>query len=557
MNGKNRPLGWIIKHSKRYVPHLLVLTVLGIFISVFAVAFSLVSKKVVDVASGQVPGSLFAAGVGLGVLIIGQLVVHILYSLVDVRLVGRLRITLRNELFSSILSKKWLEITKYHTGELQNRLYSDISVVVSGVVDIIPNAVSFVARIVLSFCALYMMDSFFAVLCLLVGPVILVMTRIYSKYMKRWHKKCLESEGKVRSFLQECLQNLIVIKSFGNENKMVDNAGILQKNAYDLEIKRNNISVSASVVFSLLMTLAYYFTLGWCAYKLSVGMMSFGTLIAMLQLVGQVQSPFKELSAVIPKYYAMIASAERILEIEQMADDKNEDNCNAYDIYNQMEKIIATNLSFSYDDEKILDNTDLVIEKGEFVAICGRSGIGKSTILKLLLSIIYPDSGYIYMKFSDGSSVPVSKDTRNLFAYVPQGNMLLSGTIRENIAFSNKTASEEDIIKCAKAADMWEYIETLPDGLDTVLGEKGLGLSEGQIQRLAIARALLYDAPILLLDEATSALDDATEKRVLGNIRAMNIKTCIFVSHKKAAVEICDKNIIINNGKFEIMHKNG
>ena len=556
MNGKTNALNWIIKHSKRYVPHLLVLTVLGILISAFAVAFSLVSKNVIDIAAGQMPGNLAVAGFGLGLLIVGQLIVHILYSLVDVRVLGKLRITLKNELFSSILSKRWLEITKYHTGELQNRLYSDIRVVVTGVVDIIPNAVSFIARIVFSFCALYMMDSLFAVLCLLVGPVILVLTRIYSKYMKRWHKRCLESEGKVRSFLQECLQNLIVIKSFGNEEKIVDNATKLQKDAYDLEIKRNNISVSASVIFSLLMTVAYYFTLGWCAYKLSVGIMSFGTLIAMLQLVGQVQAPFKELSSVIPKYYSMIASAERILEIEQMEDDKSENTVDAPKIYCNMKKIVVDNLSFSYDNEKVLDNTGFEIEKGEFVAVCGRSGIGKSTILKLLLSIIYPDSGHIYMKLSDESIVPVSKETRSLFAYVPQGNMILSGTIRENITFTNKSASEEEIIECAKAADMWEYIVSLPDGLDTKLGEKGLGLSEGQIQRLAIARALLYDAPILLLDEATSALDDATEKRVLGNIKAMNRKTCIFVSHKKAAVEICDKNIMINNGKFEIVHKN-
>ncbi len=556
MSGKNGALSWIIKHSKRYIPHLCVLTNLGIFISALAVAFSLVSKNVVDIAAGQIPGNLIVAALGLGFLIISQLVVHILYSLIDVRFLGRLRITLRNELFSSILSKKWIEITKYHTGELQNRLYSDIGVVVSGVVDIIPNAVSFIARIVLSFCALYMMDSFFAVLCLLVGPVILVLTRVYSKYMKRWHKRCLESEGKVRSFLQECLQNLIVIKSFGNENKIVDNATKLQNDAYNLEIKRNNISISASVMFSLVMTVAYYFTLGWCAYKLSMGVMSFGTLIAMLQLVGQVQSPFKELSSILPKYYSMIASAERILEIEQMNDDKCENDQNAYDLYNNMEKIVVENLSFSYDNEKVLDDTGFEIEKGEFVAICGRSGIGKSTILKLLLSIIYPDAGRIYMKLSDGISVPISKDTRSLFAYVPQGNMILSGTIRENIAFSNKTASDEDIKRCAQAADMWEYIESLPDGLDTMLGEKGLGLSEGQIQRLAIARALLYDAPILLLDEATSALDDATEKRVIGNIREMNKKTCIFVSHKKAAVEMCDKSVVINNGNFEILHKN-
>ncbi len=557
MKANKSALGWIVENSKCFTLKLIILTILGILVSVCAVSFSLVSKSVIDIAAGQAVGNLMRAGFALGFLIIGQMLVHVLYSLIDVRVAGKLRISLRNKLFSSILSKKWEEITRFHTGELQNRLYSDIRIIVAGVVDIIPNAISFIARIVLSFCALYMMDSVFAVLCLMVGPVILILTRIYSRYMKKWHKRCLESEGKARSFLQECLQNIIVIKSFGNETKMVDNAETVQNDTYRLEIKRNNISISASIMFSLMLTVAYYFTLGWCAFKLSQGLMTFGTLTAMLQLVGQVQSPFKELSAIIPKYYAMLASAERIMEIENMDDDMGEeDKLDVEKTYTEMQKIVVDDISFAYDDENVLENTGFEIAKGEFVAICGRSGIGKSTILKLMLSIIYPNSGDIYMKLSDGTHLPVNKNTRKMFSYVPQGNMILSGTIRENIAFSNKNATDEEIIECIKIADLWECVHQLPNGLDTMLGEKGMGLSEGQIQRLAIARALLHNAPILLLDEATSALDDATEKRVIANIRDMKTKTCIFVSHKKAAVEICDKNIVINNEKFEILHKN-
>ena len=277
------------------------------------------------------------------------------------------------------------------------------------------------------------------------------------------------------------------------------------------------------------------------------GLITVGVLTAMLQLVGQVQAPFKNLSSVIPQYYSMIASAERIIEIEQLADEPELNHglvdCNK--IYDNLSEIIFDNVSFAYDDEEILKSLSYSIKKGEFVSIFGRSGIGKSTLLKLLLGIIIPDKGSITLLLNDGEKIPVDKSTRKLFAYVPQGNLILSGTIRENIAFSKKVQDDKVIIECAKTAEIWDFIKGLPKGLDTPLGEKGLGLSEGQVQRLAIARALYHGSPVLLFDEATSALDEKTEAAILKNIKSLKKITCIIVSHRKTILEICDKSIYI------------
>lgn len=273
----------------------------------------------------------------------------------------------------------------------------------------------------------------------------------------------------------------------------------------------------------------------------------------MLQLFGQIQMPFRSLSSVFPQYFAMLASAERIIELEDLPSDYiiNESDLDCDAIYHNMKEIRFKNISFAYDNDKILENADLSIKKGELVAVFGSSGIGKSTLLKLLLGIISPSSGDIYINSKNDVKITLDKQTRGIFAYVPQGNMILSGTIRDNITFTKEVFDDEYIIKCARVAEIWDFINSLPNKLDTVLGEKGLGLSEGQIQRIAIARAIFHNSPIILLDEATSALDEKTEIAVLNNIKALKDKMCIIVSHKKAALEICHKVVYIRNGKFE------
>jgi ATP-binding cassette subfamily B protein len=277
--------------------------------------------------------------------------------------------------------------------------------------------------------------------------------------------------------------------------------------------------------------------------------LSFGTLTAILQLVGQVQAPFSGLSGLLPKMYSVIASAERLIELENLPDEReiNHQTISVPATYTNMYSITLKDVSFGYDREPVFDHVHLKIKKGDFVVVSGLSGIGKSTLFLLLLGVFAPSQGAICIILKNGEQIPLDRHTRKLFAYIPQGHLLLSGTIRENIAFVNPGAAEEEIMVAAQISCAAEFIAKLPLGLDTVIGEKGQGLSEGQMQRLAIARAVLSGAPILLLDEATSALDEATEEKLLKNLKQMTDKTCIIISHKKAAFSVCNREIQIEN----------
>ena len=316
-------------------------------------------------------------------------------------------------------------------------------------------------------------------------------------------------------------------------------------------MRKRNFSICANVGLGAVFSVGTVFAIAFGAYSILFNGMTYGTVTAIIQLVNQVQSPFVSLSGIMPKYYTTIASAERIMELDDLPNEKeiNKKEINVLDTYKNLNSVEFENISFKYDRDIILDNTSLSIKKGDFVAIMGISGIGKSTLLKLLLGVFNLNFGKIYLDTNNGK-IPIDKNTRKLFSYVPQGNMLISGTIKDNITFINPDASDAEIGEAIRISCAKQFIDELPLGLETVIGEKGLGLSEGQVQRLAIARSLLADSPILLLDEATSALDEKTEKEFLTNLKALDNVTCIIVSHKKAALDICNKTIQIKNGKI-------
>jgi len=552
VENKISPLKWVYKNSKKLMPFIVLLVLIGVLLSLCGVGFALISRGVIDIATKQTKGNLLNQSLLLGLLIIVQMLLQVVFASLNIRTSGKLAISFKKQIFSTLVKKDWTSVSNYHSGELLNRITSDASVITNAVVGIIPNLVGFLTRIVASFVVLYMLDPVFALICLIVGPMVIFVSHIYSKKMKTLHKKCQESDGLTRSFMQEALQNLLVIKSFGNENSIIDNSTKLQKNNFKLTVKRNNISIIANICFYIAITAGYYFALVWGAIKISQGIMSPGVLIAILQLVGQFQVPFRELSGLLPQYYSMIASAERIIELENLPNEVefNDITIDCKKIYQDISEISINNVTFAYDKENILENASLNIKKGDFIAIVGTSGIGKSTLLKLILGIIMPKGGTISFNMKDNSKIEMDKHTRAMFAYVPQGNMILSGTIRDNIIFSKMDIDDEQVIKAAQISEIWEFIDSLPQKLDTLIGEKGLGLSEGQIQRIAIARAVLHNSPILLLDEATSALDEKTEWMVLNNLKSLKAKTCIVISHKRAAIDVCDKSICIENGKI-------
>jgi len=284
--------------------------------------------------------------------------------------------------------------------------------------------------------------------------------------------------------------------------------------------------------------------------------MTYGTLTAVLQLISQIQTPFVSITKMFPQYYAVLASAERIMEIENITNEESTyEKIDVKQTYDKLKSIRFNNIKFNYGRETVIEHGDAMLNKGDFVAIRGISGIGKSTLMKMLLGVFKPQQGTIDICLENGKTIQASPDTRCMFSYVPQGNYLFSGTIRENILMINPNASDEEVSQALKLSEIEDFIENLPDGLDTVIGEKGLGISEGQAQRLAIARALISNAPIILLDEATSALDKNTEEKVLDNIKKLNKKTCIIITHKAAALEVCNREFIINDKQLTAVRK--
>jgi len=538
-------LKWILKNSKGALLSVIFLSFVSALLSLCLVGLTLVSKDVVDIATGAENGHFFEKIVILAFFIIAELIIQIVYTRLNIKISGKLEINFKTNIFNSLLNKELSAVYKYHTGELLNRLTADVNVIVNGFINIVPTLVALITRLIGAFWVLFRLDSSFAMIYLIFGPLFFIVTRIYSNKMKSLHKKCQESDGKVKSYIQEALQNILVIKAFKTESAISNEVTALQQINYNYKLKRNLISIFANVLMYIAFTFGYYLALGWGAYKLSKGLITVGTLTAMLQLVSQVQTPFKGLSGIIPQYFSMLASSERLIELKNLQNDIAKENEISYnDVYEKMKKIVFSDVTFYYNERnRVIDNFSYEVEKGEFVAVKGISGIGKSTLLKLLLGVIEVKSGEIKLELSDGTEIKIDSQTRGLFAYVPQGNMILSGTIRDNIRFFNEAVSEEDIKEACRISQAEDFIKTLPKGLDTVIGEKGLGLSEGQIQRIAIARAIISKAPVLLLDEATSALDEQTEKAFLNCIKGLKSKTCIIVSHKQAAFDICDKII--------------
>lgn len=503
-----------------------------------AVALAMVSKNVLEIATNDREGSLLHYGILLISVIVIQIALHIADTLIKCYTDIKINISIRNKLFTAISRRKYSEISEYHSGDLLNRLTSDVDVVTGAVVNILPNIASMGAKIIGGIAALIVLDKRIALLVLVFGIAVPALGRTLSKRFKKLHKDVQKAEGKARSFMQECFENIVVLKAFEGEAPFTRKLGQYLNASYRAKMKRCRVSVVMHMGMYTFFTLGYYAVLLWGATQIHSGAaITFGMLTAFLQLFQQLRAPLQNVSAILPQYYSALASAERLMEIENGTMDKAAKNETLAEIKKNFCGIELNNITFAYKDEIILKNLNLSVEKAKITAVTGESGSGKSTIFKLLLGLYEAQSGSITVN----GSIPLDTSLRGIFAYVPQGNMILSGTVRENLTICNDNVSEEEIIKATKAAEIYDIISALPDGFETELSERGGGLSEGQLQRISIARALLTDAPVLLLDEATSALDEATETKVLNNIKEMEGKTILFVTHRNTSLKVCDK----------------
>ena len=535
-------LKWILKNSKAVYVFIGLITIASVLLSLISLQFSMESKTIIDIATKASDESFVNSCLYIIVLLVLLLLVQIFINLMNVHASSRYEISMKNSIFKGLLKKEYLEILNYHSGELLNRINSDVSIIVGGVMTIVPRAALLITSVVGAFFYLYRIDRFLALIILAVGPFVLIGARIYSKKFKELHKKYQTADGNIKSFMLEILQNILVVKAFGNEDIMTKKGDSLQNISYKLRVTRAVVSIFAHIGMFLIFNAGFYFALCYCAYKLSQNIMTAGDLVAIIQLVNQIQSPFKNISGLVPQFFSVIASSERLMELENIKNEEDDGDEITDDILSNDFEIIFDDVRFSYNDDSCIMPLNIKIKKGDFCVIAGESGAGKSTAVKILLGILKPESGNLYIKTYKNEIKKIGKNTRKLFSYVPQGNLILSGTIRENVAFSKENVSDEQIINSLKVANLWDFITTLENGINTKIGENGVGLSEGQAQRISVARAILHNAPIVLLDEATSALDRKTEKGLLESISALG-KTVIFVSHKDAAFDMCNKLI--------------
>ena len=535
---------WIIKQMKNRIPALILMTALDVLAALAGVYFALSTKNVVNFAVSGDSAQLYRAILVLGMCILGVLLFRGAFRLMNHYLLAQLDADWKKKLLAQLLNCDYENIYRMHSGEMMNRLNNDVRYVSEGVVEIFPGLAAMASWVIANLVALFAMDWRFALALLAIGSLLYLISAGARSYLRRLNRQISEADGQVMSFFQESLENIMPVQAMGMEQEICRRGGKFLEIRYLLQKSRGKLIALTNTALNVFGYVMGFVALVWCAVGIHNGVISFGELTAITQLVSQLQGPMVSLSGVIPKYSAMITGAQRLMELEQLCA-REEDNPEEIPEYDQITHICAENLSFSYDRDLVLKNAEFALPAGAFCVVTGTSGAGKSTILRLMLDVFHPDQGRIYLKTAKSERI-LDRSTRSLFAYVPQGNLLFSGTVRENLLLVRPNATAEQVEQAVYASGMDLFLATLPDGLDTVLGENGSGLSEGQAQRLAIARGVLVGAPILLLDEATSALDVKTEAIVLERLRELPNKTCIAVTHRQAAAALADWQIIVS-----------
>lgn len=546
---KQNPLFWILKQIRSRIPAIVMMTGAQILHSVLCVLFALASRNVIDSAVAGDRSGFQRACLSQCAIIAGILLTLLAVRYFRDTIQAKLDRDWKKRLLNRLLHGEYNAVSSYHSAEMLNRLNQDVNKVNEAILTLFPNAVSMLTRLIAAVAVLGALELRFTLLILSLGAIVVLFSSLMRGKLKNLNKEVSRHDGKVSAFIQETLEKLLIVQAMNLEDEIERRADVLLAKRYRVQRRRKNASLWANMGVAMMSYGAAFLALGWCGYKMMMGAMTFGALTAVIQLVNQLQAPFVGLTGVMPQYAAMIASGERLMELEEIPDESGAREEDPRELYAGMSAICAEKLSFSYDRDAVLENVSFSLPKGSFTVMTGASGIGKSTILKLLLGIFSPREGRLYLD-CNGKNIMLNRRTRGLFAYVPQGNLLFSGTIRENLTIVKPDASESEIQQAIFVSAMDEYLSQLPLGLDTEIGESAAGLSEGQAQRLSIARAILSGAPVLLLDECTSALDVETERKVLTRLRNLEDRTCIAVTHRDAAIGLCDVHLEIKNGKI-------
>lgn len=503
----------------------------------FSLAFVWFSKVVIDIATGERLNNLFY----YSILLISIVVLQIILRMFDIKMRRmsevRLGNSIRYSVFSRLLYSRWQELSKVHSGDMLTRIIKDTDDVVNMLVTALPLSIAAITQFAGALVILFILDPMLALIIGIGIPLLTLFARMYYTKMRKYTVEVKENESVINSMVEESLMNQVVIRTFERQESELSRLEKLQTKLHNSVEKRTNVSVFANLIMGATFSGGYITAFIWSAYGLAAKTITFGTVTAYLQLVNRIQRPLFDLIRLLPSIVSAKTAVERLVFLTAFELESNEEKI----MLDGNITLKMNNIKFAYtnDGKWLFSDFSMEVKPGSMVAITGETGAGKTTLLRLLLALLKPESGTITIE-NETQTVEVSERTRSNFVYVPQGNSLFSGTIRDNLLLGNSDASDEELLRVLEIASA-AFVAELPDGLDTKLGENGAGISEGQAQRIAIARSLLRPGKILLFDEATSALDAETEHNLLVNLkREIGNRTLIFITHQPEVASFCD-----------------
>lgn len=519
--------------------------ILNALVGLLGVIISLSSvwavQHAIDVASHEIEGKILIAVLLMGALILCNFGLNIasvwIRNLLGIKAQNRMQ----QKLLDRILRSKWNGKENLHSGDVLNRLETDVANVVNFLTEVIPNSLSTLALFVGAFSYLFLMDWRLAIVIVIMIPIIILFSRVYVRQMRHLTSEVRSSDSKVQSILQETIQHRMLIKTLEGDGAAVDRLEDTQSVLRTNVVRRTKFSVFSYLVLNLGFSTGYLVAFAWAATRLSSGTLTFGGMTAFLQLVNKIQSPARQLTHLIPQFVSVFTAAERLMELEE---NPLEEQGEPIEMASPC-GVRFTDVAFAYEDseDNVIEHLNYDFYPGSCTAILGETGSGKTTMVRMILALLHPNSGKVEI-YNRKESRELSPLLRTNFVYVPQGNTLMSGSIRDNLRLGKLDATDEEMEEALKQSCA-DFVLELPDGLNTLCTEQGGGLSEGQAQRISIARALLRNRSIMLFDEATSALDPETERELLQNILSKHNKTIIFITHRPAVVEYCDQTLEI------------
>ncbi len=532
---------WIFTFTKRYKWIVLFYTVLGLFSSTLGLASSYISSRLINIITGRQTEKLFI----LIIAVVGSAVFSLVFQSVMSRVSTKISIYVNNdiqkEIFDSIIDVKWMDLNRFQNGDLLNRFNSDVGTISGNAIGWIPNIIINIYTFIITFVVLYRMDPIMAAIALLSAPFLMFMSRYIMRKQKEYRTRVLEMNSGMMSFETEAFYNLDTVKAFGIWGMLSARLRMWQKKYKQYNLEYNMFSIKTNIALTVLTTAVSFASFGYCLYRLWTGQILYGDMTFFLSQRSALSNQFSSLVSTVPGMLNSAVSAHRVRELVDLPKEEH-DAALLETVRQRAENGLAVEMqgvTFAYTEgTNIYENAHFVANPGEIVAIMGQSGGGKTTMFRLLLGMCEPGDGFVVLRDATGQEFSMNADLRQLVAYVPQGNTMMMGTIAENLRMVKPEATDEELIAALKTACAWEFVEET--GLYSQLGERGKGISEGQAQRISIARALLRDAPILLLDEATSALDEATESRVIDTIlQAAPNKTVIISTHRPSVLRRC------------------